>query len=84
LSSLLTPFCSSLQDTNIASESLQAVMEFANITLQTSSPTESVEVRLCTAQVLGHKSVTDVMVDLQERLGKLEFLLKEISEDTKP
>ena len=73
-----------MQDTNIASESLQAVMEFANITLQTSSPTESVEVRLCTAQVLGHKSVTDVMVDLQERLGKLEFLLKEISEDTKP
>ncbi|XP_020624105.1 uncharacterized protein LOC110061611 [Orbicella faveolata] len=63
------------KDTNIALESLQAVIEFANITLQTSSPTESVEVRLCTAQVLGHTSVTDVMIDLQVRLGAVHFLL---------
>jgi len=60
---------------NIALESVQALVEFSNITLQTSSPVESVEVRLCTAQVLGHTSVTDMMVDFQEKLGKQEFTL---------
>ncbi|XP_078352505.1 tRNA (32-2'-O)-methyltransferase regulator THADA-like [Oculina patagonica] len=63
------------KDSTIASESLQALKDFSNITLETSSPTESVELRLCTAQILGHSSLTDLMVDLQETLNGVHLLL---------
>ncbi|KAJ7373355.1 hypothetical protein OS493_012947 [Desmophyllum pertusum] len=58
------------KDSRVALEASEALQEFSNITLETSSPTESVELRLCTAQVLGHTSVAAVMVDLQ---GTLSF-----------
>ena len=52
---------------------MSSLEEFSGTLLETSSPSQSVELRICTAQVLGHRHVTDVMFDSQEVLGEFEL-----------
>ena len=61
--------CIYFQDTAITTQAMKALSDFSRITLETSLPSESEELRLCTAQVLGSTHVTDLMVDRQGTLG---------------
>ena len=60
--------CIYFQDTATATQAMKALSDFSRITLETSLPSESEELRLCTAQVLGSTHVTDLMVDRQGTL----------------
>ena len=51
-------------------EASGALSQFSNITLHTSSPSERMELRLYTAQVLGDTTVIGVMVDLGTTLSE--------------
>ena len=61
--------CIYFQDTATATQAMKALSDFSRITLETSLPSESEKLRLCTAQVLGSTHVTDLMVDRQGTLG---------------
>lgn len=59
---------------------MNALTDFSRLLLETSSPSESVEMRLCTAQVLGHANVTEAMFDAHGTLGEFELKKKKVSE----
>ncbi|XP_068682323.1 tRNA (32-2'-O)-methyltransferase regulator THADA-like isoform X3 [Montipora foliosa] len=65
----------SIEDAVISSQALKSLAEFSAILQETSSPSESVELRLCTAQVLGHINVTDTVCDYHGKLGDVPFVL---------
>ena len=67
--------CIYFQDTATATQAMKALSDFSRITLETSLPSESEELRLCTAQVLGSTHVTDLMVDRQGTLGTYKIFL---------
>lgn len=53
---------------------MKSLVAFSVIVQEASSPSESVELRLCIAQVLGQVSVTNVIIDDQGNLGELKNL----------
>ena len=57
---------------------MNALTDFSRLLLETSSPSESVEMRLCTAQVLSHANVTEAMFDANGTLGEFEFKKKSL------
>ena len=63
------------QDSATATQGMDALSDFSRITLETSLPSESEELRLCTAEVLGSTHVTDLMVDRQGTLGMYKIFL---------
>ena len=67
---------SGFKDAVISSQALKSLAEFSAILQETSSPSESVELRLCTAQVLGHINVTDTVCDYHGKLGEFEKLVR--------
>ena len=54
---------------------MEALSDFSRKTLETSSASESEELRLCTAQILGSTHVTDLMVGRQGILGTYKIFL---------
>lgn len=57
---------------------MNALTDFSRLLLETSSPSESVEMRLCSAQVLGHANVTEAMFDAHGTLGEFELKKKKL------
>lgn len=53
---------------------MKSLVAFSVIVQEASSPSESVELRLCIAKVLGQVSVTNVIIDDQGNLGELKNL----------
>jgi len=65
----------SSQDPTVASQASKALTDFSRLTLESSSPSESVELRLCTAQVLAHTNVTGVMLETEGSLADVPYVL---------
>ena len=57
----------------MTSDALAALGDISAVTLHTSSPMESVDVRLSTAQLLGQNAVRHLLMDSHMMLGNLMY-----------
>lgn len=62
-----------VKDPVVSSQALKCLVDFSVIVQEASSPSESVELRLCIAKVLGQVSVTNVIIDDQGDLDDVPF-----------